>query len=740
MKPDPANPPSEPVMPTEDAAPSQHTEDACTQDAEEARIRSQQPPTYPRTPGPTSTQASSTERHATSVPQAPGYRMLREIGRGTYGEVWLAEDIITGGQVAIKFLIASLGEQWERLLGEVKQLSALFDDPGIVQFKDFKPHADRPYYVMAFAEGGSLAQRLKQGAMPLAEALPMFRRIAVAMAYVHAKGIHHCDLKPANILIDKRGRPRVADFGQAHLADDMSPALGTFFFMAPEQAHLIAQEPDPRWDVYALGALFYAMLTGDPPHGEATLKHELAKTEKLPERLRVYREAMAQAKTPVAHRQVPGMDKQLAAIIERCLAFEPAQRYRSAEAVVDALDRRQRRRRQRIILYAGLVVPVLLLLILGFLGWWRASSTLKTAERNLEDQAMKSYTNSAKLAAAKVKDTVEHYIKGIVASSKKEELKKALLNPKLDENPIANNQEINNILEKLWYANPPPLNLNDPVIFWEVLDKKGYLVGYRTPDGIEQEYVGWNFAFRGYFHGDFDDLEALERLKKTRQKGRKDDIPHDREGKEFGPISKISHISDPFLSIGNNLCVSVSTPVKDEKNGAILGVLVVGLDLLELSKWLADIDFADDGFPVLINEDTFVLVHKKKRDDWAKIGNMPKKYGSECPLYLKIVDKGLTDDRTGGQDQFRDPIDNQEYLAGYVAIGFEEPVSKRQLNERWGLLVQVKQAKVTEPAKAAKENMIRWGLIMLTVAILMLVAMWLGLLWMLRREERFAHS
>src|SRR5208337_469663 len=101
--------------------------------------------------------------------------------------------------------------------------------------------------------GGSLAQRLREGAIPAAEALPMFRRIVEAMAYVHAKGIRHCDLKPANILIDKRGRPRVADFGQAHFASDMSPALGTFFYMAPEQAQITAQEPDARWDVYALG-------------------------------------------------------------------------------------------------------------------------------------------------------------------------------------------------------------------------------------------------------------------------------------------------------------------------------------------------------------------------------------------------------------------------------------------------------------------------------------------------------
>src|SRR5208337_3643069 len=93
-----------------------------------------------------------------------------------------------------------------------------------------------PYYIMTYAEHGSLAHRLDQGPMPVAEALTLFRQITYALAYVHAKGVRHCDLKPGNILLDVRDRPLVGDFGQAHLASDLSPALGTFFYMAPEQA------------------------------------------------------------------------------------------------------------------------------------------------------------------------------------------------------------------------------------------------------------------------------------------------------------------------------------------------------------------------------------------------------------------------------------------------------------------------------------------------------------------------
>ena len=110
----------------------------------------------------------------------------------------------------------------------------------------------------------------------MTEALTIFRKVVETLAYVHAKGIRHCDLKPGNILMDARGRPRVADFGQAHLSDDASPSLGTFFYMAPEQADLTQQVADMQLDVHGLGALFYAMVTGEPPRKDPKVRDELA--------------------------------------------------------------------------------------------------------------------------------------------------------------------------------------------------------------------------------------------------------------------------------------------------------------------------------------------------------------------------------------------------------------------------------------------------------------------------------
>ena len=133
------------------------------------------------------------------------------------------------------------------------QLARLYGDPGIVQLQDLEPDASPPYCILTYAEGGSLADRLKDGPLPVSEALHIFRDAATALAYVHAKGIIHCDLKPGNVLRDARGKALLADFGQAHLASDLTPALGTFFYMAPEQADLSVTIPDTRWDVYAPG-------------------------------------------------------------------------------------------------------------------------------------------------------------------------------------------------------------------------------------------------------------------------------------------------------------------------------------------------------------------------------------------------------------------------------------------------------------------------------------------------------
>src|SRR5262249_15359253 len=142
----------------------------------------------------------------------------------------------------------------------------------------------------------------------------------------------------------------------------------TFFYMAPEQADLTRQIPDTRWDVYGLGALFFAMLTGHPPRENQTLRKRLADTAELSHRLQRYQQWIPQAPRPVEHRHVRGMDRDLAELIDRCLEIEPGKRPHDAGAVLAALARRERRRRQRPLLLFGLAAPLLLLAFMAFAG------------------------------------------------------------------------------------------------------------------------------------------------------------------------------------------------------------------------------------------------------------------------------------------------------------------------------------------------------------------------------------
>jgi serine/threonine protein kinase len=196
----------------------------------------------------------------------PGYEPQRFLGAGAYGEVWVALDRNTGRQVAIKFYAHQGGLDWSILSREVEKLAFLSADRYVVQLLDVGWDAQPPYYVMEYVEQGSLEDLLvREEKLPPREAVALFREVAVGLMHAHGKGVLHCDLKPANILIDQDGRPRLADFGQSRLSHEQTPALGTLFYMAPEQADLSAV-PDVRWDVYALGALLYCMLTGDPPY------------------------------------------------------------------------------------------------------------------------------------------------------------------------------------------------------------------------------------------------------------------------------------------------------------------------------------------------------------------------------------------------------------------------------------------------------------------------------------------
>src|SRR6478672_5568253 len=144
--------------------------------------------------------------------QVPGYEPERFLGYGAYGEVWVAVNRNSGRKVAIKFFTRRGGLDWASLAREVEKLRYLFSDRYVVQLFEVGWESDPPYYVMEYMEHGSLEDLLRSHPPTVHEAVALFREIGVALVHAHDKGILHCDLKPANILLDDDGKPRLADF------------------------------------------------------------------------------------------------------------------------------------------------------------------------------------------------------------------------------------------------------------------------------------------------------------------------------------------------------------------------------------------------------------------------------------------------------------------------------------------------------------------------------------------------
>ena len=171
-----------------------------------------------------------------------GYAIQRFIGRGSYGEVWLAIDQKTGKRVAIKFYAQRSSVDVKLLAQEVEKLVVLAADRHVVQLLDVGWDASPPYYVMDYIDSGSLEDLIKSGeSIPVERAIEVFRDVATGLMHLHGKGVLHCDLKPGNILLDQDGNPRLADFGQSRLETDNSSALGTLFYIC-----LLYTSPSPR--------------------------------------------------------------------------------------------------------------------------------------------------------------------------------------------------------------------------------------------------------------------------------------------------------------------------------------------------------------------------------------------------------------------------------------------------------------------------------------------------------------
>jgi hypothetical protein len=537
---------------------------------------------------------------ATTPPTSvPGYELERVIGSGAFGEVWYAVEQNTGRRVAIKFYAHRGGLDWSLLSREVEKLTFLFADRHVVQLVGVGWDADPPYYVMEYLERGSLANRLHQGPLTCAEAVGIFREVAIGLIHAHGKGVLHCDLKPGNVLLDQDNHPRLADFGQSRLSHEQAPALGTLFYMPPEQANPEAV-PDVRWDVYALGALLYCMLTGSPPHRDEQRLAGLEQTEGFSERLSEYRKIVRHAPVPTQHRRVPGVDRALAEIIERCLAPDPRKRFANVQSVLDALDARDARKARRPAMLLGTFGPALVLAVVSLFAWTGFSRALQRSEQELLNQALKTNRFAAESVAKAVAAGVDRRcraVESVIASDRlRHQFMRALNDPELNElsallsNPQTEREQLDRL--RIRYQEQPQRRAlqaaleatveaeteeNGNVNSWFMNDARGVQMA-RVPEQADRSTVGRCYAWRTYFHGGPTDLNPSERLSP------------DQHITQSGPSAAYQ---SEATGIWN---VAISTPIlaTDEEDEFLgIGGLTVGVgDLVEPVESDASTQFA----------------------------------------------------------------------------------------------------------------------------------------------------
>jgi hypothetical protein len=669
-------------------------------------------------------------------PTIAGYVLHTPLGRGAYGEVWLGENRTTKRQVAVKFLHSRATLDWWLLDGEIEKLAFLAADRRVVQLLDVGRDADPPFFVMEYVNRGSLARHLERvGPMPADPAVALFEEVAIGLMLVHAKGILHCDLKPSNILLDDELRPRLADFGQsrpleAKTGSSPTPALGTMFFMAPEQADPAAI-PDARWDVYALGAVLYTMLEGRPPHHTDEAVTAIRGEPDLARRLARYRQIVSD---PAAGPR-PGakLDKALAQILGRCLAVDPRQRFSTVQEVLEALRQRRERRARRPMVLLGGLGPVLLLAVMavfGLRGYRQATAQSADAIRK---RAFESNQFAAQFIARSLEGEFRRYFE--VASEEaampafQTAFRTVIAMPEVHGlaalGPERSGTEASARIEQ-FLTEPSRRALDahfrarldgflgrarvDPTaprfVSMFALDAEGTHLGAAYAPDQPTKSVGRYFAWRSYFHGGPQDL------------------PRDTPRARITPAVR-PHLSAPFRSTTTEgWRVGVSAPlfeVQDDQS-VFAGALVLSVDFGEF-EFLAESQAGRDRFAVLVDlregePAGRIVLHPYFADLGPVDPNDPRRSGSHPFIDRAVLERMTKDWRVDYRDPLGKAPSGSTYQGAWIAAA--QPLRPEGLV----VLVQERSAAATGPVEQLGRHLVGEGLLAVLAIALTVAALW----------------